>query len=204
MVLSAHTALTCRLRYRSQVDPLPPPMDDEERAFRAAFGQMVDWFRIEQSHQLLRAFLPAFLLMPLGSALVGLSLLDSVVPLAWQGYATLGGVLVTACGPLWAIAQLLRSIRADLYVAIRVDGLCVRLDPRQAERVYDWNRVLDAEYDEAVGAISVSLTDAEPLSIAGKFSQLGLPELCRRIRDARRLAVWNRLEPRFDFSDSGP
>jgi hypothetical protein len=181
---------------------VPPPMDDEERAFRASIAQMVDWFRVEQSRQLLRAFLPAFVFMPLGNGLVGLSLLDHVVPLAWQGYVTLAGVLVTACGPVWAIAQLLRTIRVDLYVAIRVDGLCVRLDPRQEERIYDWNRVLDAEYDASVGVISVSLTDAEPLAIAGKFSQLGLPELCRRIRDARRLAVWNRLEPRFDLSDS--
>lgn len=179
-------------------------MDDDERAFRASLGELVDWFRVEQTNALLRAFVPAFVLMPVGSFVVGLSLMDSVVPHAWQGYVTLAGVLVTACGPLWAIAQLLRSIRADLYVAIRVDGLCVRLDPRQEERVYDWNRVLDAEYDAAVGVISVSLADAEPLSIAGKFSQLGLPELCRRIRDARRLAVWNRLEPRFDFSDSEP
>jgi hypothetical protein len=180
---------------------LPPPMDEEERAFRAAFGQMVDWYRVEQSRALLRAFLPAFVFMPVGSCVVGLSLLGSVVPIAWQGYLTLLGVLITACGPLWAIVQLQRSIRADLYVAIRVDGLCIRLDPEREERVYDWNRVLDAEYDASVGVISVSLRDAEPLSIAGKFSQLGLPELCRRIRDARRLAVWNRLEPRFDLTE---
>jgi len=177
-------------------------MDDEERAFRAAMGHMVDWYRVEQSRQLLRAFLPAFALMPIGSCVVGMSLVSGFLPIAYQGYVTLLGVMITACGPLWAIVQLSRSIRADLYVAIRVDGLCVRLDPRQEERVYDWNRVLDAEYDAANGVISVSLTDAEPLSIAGKFSELGLPELSRRIRDARRLAVWNRLEPRFDFSDA--
>lgn len=179
-------------------------MDEEEREFRAAFGRMVDWFRIEQSRALWKAFLPAFLFMPLGSILVGMSLLDRVIPLAWQGYVTLAGVGVTALGPVWAMVQLSRSIRADLYVAIRVDGLCVRLDPAQEERVYDWNRVLDAEYDAAIGVISVSLRDAEPLAIAGKFSQLGLPELCRRIRDARRLAVWNRLEPRFDLRDVMP
>jgi hypothetical protein len=106
-------------------------------------------------------------------------------------------VLITASGPLWAIIQLLRTIQRDLYVAIRSDGLCVRLDPSRAERVYEWDSVLDAQYDADNGVISVSLASAGPLSIGGRFSELGLPELSRRIRDARRLAVWNRLPPRF-------
>jgi len=174
-----------------------PPIDDDERAFRASFGLLVDWYRVEQRHALWLAFWPAFLLLPLGSTVVGASMSPRILPLAYAPWATLGGVLLTASGPLWAIIQLLRTIRRDLYVAIRSDGLCIRLDPRRAEIVYEWDSVLDAQYDASRGVISVSLASAEPLCIAGRFSDLGLPELCRRIRDARRLAVWNRLEPRF-------
>jgi hypothetical protein len=177
--------------------PVPPPVDDEERAFRSAFGKLVEWYRVEQFRALWRAFLPAFVLLPLGSILVALSLVQRIVPIALQPLLTLSGLFVTACGPLWAILHLLRSIRRDLYVAIRVDGLCVRLDPNTSERVYSWESIEDARYDEQQRRLSVSLVGAEPVAIAASFSELDLPELARRIRDARRLAVWNRLEPRF-------
>src|SRR5687768_4878080 len=108
--------------------PPPPPIDDEERAFRDAFARMVEWHRIAQARTLWRAFWPgALVLLPLGSATVALSLVQRSVAL------TLTGLLLTASGPLWAIVQLLRSMRTELYVAIRVDGLCVRLDPRGGE-----------------------------------------------------------------------
>ncbi|MDB4976909.1 MAG: hypothetical protein JWN48_5250 [Myxococcaceae bacterium] len=173
-------------------------MDDEERAFRASMGLLVDWYRIEQTRSLWRAFLPAFVLLPLGSSLVALAQLQRFVPLAFAPWLTLLGVLVTASGPGWAISQLLQTIRRDLYVAIRSDGLCVRLDPEAGEQVYEWDTVLDAQYDARDEAICVSLSSREPVSIKGRFAQLGLAELSSRIRDARRLAVWNRLKPRFD------
>lgn len=173
-------------------------MDDDERAFRAGFSRLVEWYRVEQTRLLWRAFWPALLLLPLGNLVVGLSMVRQIVHPSNAGIVTLLGVLVTACGPLWAISQLLRSIRRDLYVAIRVDGLCVREDPKHEERVYDWESVLDARYDDARRVIRVSLADQdEALVIRGPFSQLDLPELSQRIRDARRLAVWNRLVPRF-------
>ncbi|MDB4988694.1 MAG: hypothetical protein JWN04_3872 [Myxococcaceae bacterium] len=177
-------------------------MDDEERAFRASMGLLVDWYRVEQTRSLWVAFLPAFVLLPLGSAIVALAQLQRFVPIALSPWITVLGVLVTASGPGWAITQLLRTIRRDLYVAIRSDGLCVRLDPLESERVYEWDSVLDAQYDASNEAICVSLRLAEPVSIKGRFAQLGLPELSRRIRDARRLAVWNRLKPRFDTDDA--
>jgi hypothetical protein len=178
-----------------------PPMDEEERAFRASMGLLVEWYRIEQTRSLWRAFLPGFVLLPLGSALVAISQLPRFVPPELAPWALIGGVLTTASGPLWAITQLLLTIRRDLYVAIRSDGLCVRLDPRTVERVYEWDSVLDAQYDADQGVIEVSLRSAESLSIGGRFAQLGLPELSKRIRDARRLAIWNRLKPRFQADE---
>lgn len=177
-------------------------MDDEERVFRASLGRTVDWFRVKQSRALWSAFGPAFVLLPLGSFLVGLSLMPKLVPIRAQLALTLLGLFVTALGPLWAIVLLLRSMRRDLYVAIRVDGLCIRLDPSAGERVVAWEMIEDARYDEARRALSISLVGAEPVPIAATFSELDLPELGRRIRDARRLAVWNRLEPRFQTADA--
>lgn len=176
-------------------------MDDEERAFRASLGRLVEWYRIEQTRSLWRAFLPAFALLPLGSAIVAFAQLPRYVAIPLVPWVTLAGVVVTASGPLWAMSQLLQTIRCDLYVAIRSDGLCIRLDPRAEERIYAWDSVVDAQYDASREVICVSLTSAEPVSIAGRFAQLGLPELSRRIRDARRLAVWNRLHPRFEHDE---
>ena len=188
---------------RPSVSSEPPPLDEEERAFRAAFGRMVEWYRVQQAPALWRAFFPAFLLMPMGSVLVGLAVIPRYVSLDVQPFVIMLGVLVTGSGPLWAIIQLLRMIRRDLYVAIRVDGLCVRLDPATSERVYAWESIQDARYDAAKRALSVSLSEGEPVSIAARFSGLDLEELARRIRDARRLAVWNRLEPMYATSDGG-
>lgn len=185
----------------SSSPPSPPPLDEDERAFRAGFGRLVEWHRVEQGRALVRAFIPAFVLLPLGGFLVGGALMPRLVPIALAPWVTLLGLLVTALGPCWAVAQLLRSIRSDLYVAIRVDGLCIRLDPSRGERVYPWDSIEDAQYDEALRALRVSLKEAEPVTIAASFSRLDLPELARRIRDARRLAVWNRLTPRYESSE---
>jgi hypothetical protein len=164
---------------------------------------MVEWYRVEQSRALWAAFWPgALVLLPLGSLLAALALLDRFVSPSLQPVLTIAGVLITACGPLWAIWALLRAIRRDLYVAIRVDGLCVRLDPNREERVYGWEAIVEARYDDAKREIAVTLADAESFAISGAFSELGLPELALRIRDARRLAVWNRLEPRFRYADA--
>lgn len=179
------------------------PLDDDERAFRARFGRTVDWYRVAQSRALLGAFLPGFLLLPLGSFLVALALLPRVVPISLQGAVTLAGLLVTASGPLWTIVQLLRSIRSDLYVAIRVDGLCVRLDPAEGERVYPWEVIDTVCYEEREHALRVVLENTDSVLIKAAFSDLNLPELGRRIRDARRLSVWNRLEPRFQGAEAG-
>lgn len=182
--------------------PAPPPIDDDERAFRASFARMVEWYRVGQTRVLLRAFGPAFALLPLGSLLIALTVLDRYALRSLQPLLTIAGILVTASGPLWAIVNLLGAMRRDLYVAIRVDGLCVRLDPRRAERVVPWDSVVEARYDASAGVIAVSLADGESLSIGGAFTELDLPALSRRIMDARRLAVWNRLLPHFACADA--
>src|SRR5690349_14866626 len=101
---------------------LPSPLDDEERAFREALGRTVEWHRPAQLGALWLAFWPgALVLLPLGSVIVAVALISRRIPLHLQPFVTLLGVLVTASGPLWAIVQLMREIRRDLYVAIRVD-----------------------------------------------------------------------------------
>jgi hypothetical protein len=172
----------------------PPPLDEEERAYRASLEKLVDWVRVEQSRVLLRAFLPAALvLVPVGGVLVALSFARSEHgPLL----LVLGLVLI-ASGPSWALVSLIRSMQRDAYVAIRVDGLAVRLDVRRDEAVYPWPNIADARPDPGgTHAVRVELTGEPPLVLTGPFSGVSEEELARRIRDARRLAVWNRLSAR--------
>lgn len=172
-------------------------------AFRASMAKIVDWYRLRQSRALLRAFLPGALLLPLGNLLIAASMARSsgLSASLRPGLAVLG-LCVSALGPLWAMWQLFLALRGDLYVAIRVDGLGVRLDPKQAEAVYAWERVQEISFEPDGKLLRIDIDSHETLLIRGPFAEIGLDELARRIRDARRLAVWNRLVPRFPVEPS--
>jgi hypothetical protein len=184
---------------RDEHGSLPPPgLTEEDLAYRASLEKLVDWYRVQQSGALVRAFLPgALVLLPLGSLIVALSMAPLRIPEHLRPLLTLLGVLVTATGPLWAILQLFRSIRGDLYVAIRLDGLGVRLDPQADEVVYPWDAICEVRYDRGASTLWIELEAAAPVAIRRAFAELSLEELARRIRDARRLAIWNRLLPRY-------
>jgi hypothetical protein len=176
--------------------PAPPPLDDEERAFRESLEKMVDFVRVEPPKLFLRAFLPAFVLVAVGGHLVAGSFAYSESAPQRGLFLLLAGIVVIACGPSWALFWLIRSMKRDVYVAMRVDGLCVRLDPRLPERVLAWDALHEVHVDPDTGQIRVELTTGEQLPLPGPFSGVTNPQLAARIRDARRLAVWHRLAPR--------
>ncbi len=172
-------------------------MSDEERAYRASFEKLVDWYRLRQSRALAKAFLPGLFLLPLGSLIVALSMSQVALSNLLRPMLTVLGVLVTASGPVWAVWQLFRAIRRDLYLAIRIDGLAVRLDPALDETLYSWERLHEIQHDPEADLLRIQADDGAPLALAGPSEGVSLAELASRIRDARRLAVWNRLVPRY-------
>jgi hypothetical protein len=177
--------------------PPPPPLDEEERAFRESLEKMVDFVRVEPPKLFLRAFLPAFVLVAVGGHLVAGSFAYAESAPQRGLLLLLAGVLVIACGPSWALFWLIRSMkRDDVYVAMRVDGLCIRLDPRVPERVLAWEALHEVRVDPETDQIWVELTTGEQVHLPGPFSGVTNPQLAARIRDARRLAVWHRLAPR--------
>jgi hypothetical protein len=179
----------------------PPALSEEELAFRASLTRLVDWYRLRQSRALAGAFVPGLVLLPLGSLLVAASAAPLRMHASAQLVLTLGGVLVTAAGPLWAIWRLYRAIRGDLYVAIRLDGLGVRLDPKREEALYAWERVREVRHDAQTETLCIEIDNESPLLLRQVFEGISLGELGGRIRDARRLAVWNRLRPRYSSED---
>lgn len=167
-------------------------LSDDEREFRASLQGLVDFYRVEQNASLWRAFWPAALIfLPLGSGLTAVAMTDRWVRGPFQPYLVVLALLVTAGGPLWSIVSLLRSIRSeDRYVAIFEEGLRISLDGSGELRRIGWQELLEVRCDGSL--LSLELPEGE-LQIRNEFAGLSLSALGARIRHARRLALWGRL-----------
>jgi hypothetical protein len=175
----------------------PPPLSEEEAAFRASFALLVDFYRVEQRGHLLRAFLPATLFfVPMGGLVVIMSLSSRVLSAGLVPFIATLGLVLLAAGPLSAIVLLLRSMGADAYVAIRIDGLAIKPEPRLEEELLPWDQIEDARFRAEPAVVAVLLRDGSERLFSGPFAEVSLSGLAEKIRDARRLAVWNRLVPR--------
>jgi hypothetical protein len=85
-----------------------------------------------------------------------------------------------------------RSSRGEAYVAIRKDGLGIRLSARQDERVLSWESLDDVRPSDDQKEVIVLASGCE-YALTGPFEGITVHDLTLRIRHARRLAVWNRL-----------
>jgi hypothetical protein len=173
----------------------PPPLDDEERAFRASLEQLVDWVRVDARRLFARAFVPALLLVPAGGMLVGAGMSGRLMGPRESVLLLVLGLGAIASGALWALVSLIRAMGHDTYVAIRQDGLGVRLAPSAEEVVHPWEGIEDARADAAARAVRLVLASGESLLLRGPFAGVSDDALAQRIRDARRLALWHRLTP---------
>jgi hypothetical protein len=171
----------------------PAWLSEDERRFRASLEGLVDFYRVSQGGALWRAFWPgAFISLPLGSLLMALAMRGRFIPDGFEPALTLLAIAVIASAPLWAIFALLRSMRRDdRYVAIFQDGLRIRLDPGQEPVHISWDELAAVELREQVQL--VLSTSRGEIAIGLSFAELSLAELSRRIRDAKRLALWGRL-----------
>jgi len=175
--------------------PSPPALTADEAAFRASFAQLVDWYRVSQAPMLRRAFMPAMLgFVPLGGLSITLGT-SRLLPASLGPIAILAGIAIVAAGPIWCAFTLLSSIGNDRYLAIRVDGLALKLVADAPERLIVWEELEDARYDETTHCAHLTIRDRSSCTLSEPFADVSLPELMRRVRDARRLSVWQRLTP---------
>jgi hypothetical protein len=179
----------------SQDESPPPPLDDDERAFRASLEQLVDWVRVDARRLFARAFVPALVLVPAGGLLVGGGMSGRLGEARHGLLALVLGLLAIAAGALWALVVLIRAMGHDAYVAIRQDGLGVRLAPQAEEVVHPWEAIEDARADAQLRAVRVALASGQSVLLRGPFAGVSDEQLAQRIRDARRLALWHRLTP---------
>jgi hypothetical protein len=176
-------------------DRPPPHLSEEEAEFRAAREKLVDWVRVEPSRLFLRSFLPSLLFVPIGGTLVGMSMGGRWVDARHGLWLVILGLVCTALGPMWALFSLIRAMGQDTYVAIRLDGLAVRLEPHLPEALYPWDELSDARPEARERAVIVTLVSGQIVRLSGPFTAISETEFAARIRDARRLALWHRLSP---------
>ncbi len=193
----------------------PAWLSDDERRFRASLEGLVDFYRVDQGGVLWRAFWPgAFISLPLGSLLMAVAMrgrlfralshvllargparFDGSVQFPLDGFEpalTLLAIAVIASAPIWAIFTLVSSMRRDdRYVAIFQEGLRVCLEPGAEPLQIPWQELSEVALPSP-GCLLLSWGQRE-LEIKLDFAELTLTELAKRIRNARRLAVWGRL-----------
>jgi hypothetical protein len=183
---------------------LPAWLSDDERAFRASLEGLVDFYRVAQGGVLWRAFWPgAFISLPLGSLLMALAMRGRLLAALVRGHVhfdlhgfepalTLLAIAVIASAPIWAIYTLISSMRRDdRYVAIFQEGLRISLEPGNDPVFIPWQELAAVEVRSERGLV---LTGEQcELEVTQQFAELSLEALARRIRDAKRLALWGRL-----------
>lgn len=194
---------------------LPTWLSDDERQFRASLEGLVDFYRVAQGAVLWRAFWPgAFISLPLGSLLMALATRGRLLLVLTRGTRfelahlepalTLVAIAVIASAPLWAIFTLVSAMRRDdRYLAIFQEGLRVCLEAGSEPLHIPWEDLLEVQLRSEACLVLLVRTATAPdtgfvttereLEITLSFAELSLPELSRRIRDAKRLALWGRL-----------
>ena len=169
--------------------PAPPTVAflEAQRPASQDSSDVVDWVMVTPDQDPARLFTLPLLLFVLGGSMV------LAAHAAHASLAVLGALLITTA-PVGALLRFVRSLHGDAYVAIRKDGLAIRVDVRAPERVLAWHSIDDVTYCEAQGEVFLHVDGKEEV-LRGPF-ELGARELTLRIRNARRLAVWNRLTRR--------
>jgi len=183
---------------------LPAWLSEDERKFRASLEGLVDFYRVAQGSVLWRAFWPGALIsLPLGSLLMALAMRGRLlaalaygdVHFSLRGYEpalTLLAIAVIASAPLWAIFTLLSAMRRDdRYVAIFQDGLRVAMEAGSEPLHFPWEELSTIEL-RAERCLVLGSAQHE-VEVTHDFAELSLRELARRVRDAKRLALWGRL-----------
>jgi hypothetical protein len=165
--------------------PAAALLDGASPRAEATHDDIVDFVMLEPQQDFARVFAPAAAALVAGWVMVLLS------PAHVTWLPVLGAVLL-ASAPVGALLSFVRASRGEAYVAIRKVGLSVRLEPNTPERVLAWEQIEDVSCREKEGAVALTLPDCVVL-LRGPFEDLSVGELTLRIRNARRLAVWNRL-----------
>ncbi len=145
--------------------------------------QLIEWYRIDPTPRVARVLAVAVPLIFVGCVCLAL---------AWIGRGETAGLRwVFACvgamsnvgGPVYAIVGLRRVLTYDEYVAMRTDGLELKLESHAA--FYAWESLDELVLDDAGGLV---LPDTYVV-LPARFSGIDARGLVRRMEQQRKRAL---------------
>lgn len=164
-------------------------MGGRRKDHAAEADRVLEWYRVDQTAQVLWAFGVGALSVALGT---GLSFLAATVARSMSSYSTLwiAGLCLIVAGPLGTMAALRRVLREDRYVALRADGIFVHLSAPGT--LITWDGFQEAEVD-AEGRLR--LTDESGLTqeLWARLDGIDPTHLTQRIGRVRTQALMGLL-----------
>ena len=152
---------------------------------------IVDWYRVDNWPRMRRVLVAGPALLSLGGLVMAVSF-STREPGALRAAAAFVGMAIVASGAGTTLAGMYRILRDDSYLAIRTDGLAMRLGA--VETLLPWAELSRARWDAALAhlvlerSVEVLVEPREPLVVARRFAGVGGPALAERIERARRRA----------------
>jgi hypothetical protein len=105
--------------------------------------------------------------------------------------AAVVGLVLVAGAAIFTAIGMGRILRDDAYLAIRTDGVAVRL--ASAEAVVAWDDLAEARWDAARGAVVLALVDGREVVAAARFTGVSGADLAAHVARARQRAAMNLL-----------
>jgi hypothetical protein len=152
--------------------------------------RIVDWYRVDNWPRMRRVLVAGPALLSLGGLVMAISF-STREPGAVRAAAALVGMAIVASGAGTTLAGMYRILRDDSYLAIRTDGLAMRLGA--VETLLPWAELSRARWDAVLAHLVLERSDEamierESLIVARRFAGVGGPALAERIERARRRA----------------
>jgi hypothetical protein len=146
---------------------------------------ILDWYRADPWPRMRRILVIGPALLSLGGLVVAVSFATRQ-PQSTRSIAAVVGLALVAAGAGLTLAGMFWILRDDTYLAIRTDGVAVRLPPR--ETLIPWSDLARARWDKALAALVLERGDGEVLVVPRGFAGIAGPDLAAKVEQARRRA----------------
>ena len=152
--------------------------------------RIVEWHRADVWPRMRRVLLTGPAILTLGGLVVAGAFLAHQ-PRAVVADATVGGLLLVAAGALSTAIGMQRILRDDVYLALRTDGIHVKV--AGVDALVLWDTLEEVRWDADRRELVLERTGAPAIAIAGSFARIDGPALARRVASIKRKAAMNLL-----------
>jgi hypothetical protein len=152
--------------------------------------RILEWFRADPWPGMRRVLIAGPSLLTLGGMVIAVSFLSSVsrevrIDTSAAGFALIGG------GALVTMFGMGRILRDDSYVALRTDGISIRVGGD--ETFVPWDAVKGVRWDPSRSVLVLERDGAPPIAVERGFARTPGPAVADRIEQTRRRAALNML-----------